>query len=104
MGVCSQRDTERASQTKICQLEIAILVDEQVLRLKIAMQHTMSMAIPHTLAQLHHKLLHHLVVHAQTLARKTRTLWQRLAPSTLANRKRLHVLLQIQIQELKDEV
>jgi len=48
-------------------------------------QHAVGVAVPDALAQLHHELLHHLVVHDEALSRKTGALWQRLAPSTLAD-------------------
>jgi hypothetical protein len=66
-----QWHTKGASQTKISQLQIALLVDQQVLGLEITVKNSMSMTVPDALAQLHHELLDHLVVHAESLASKT---------------------------------
>jgi hypothetical protein len=104
VGVCSQRDTESAGQTEIRQLEVAVFINQEVLRLEVTVQNSVGMAVLDALAQLHHELLHHLVVHAQALARQTGALRQRLASATLADWQRLHVLLQIQVKELEDEV
>lgn len=104
VGVRPQRYTESAGKTEISQLEIAVLVDQQVLRLQITVQNAVSVAVAHTLAELHHELLDHVRVHAQLLACQSRALWQRLPASTLADWQRLHVLLQIQVEELEDEV
>jgi hypothetical protein len=104
VGICPQRHAKRAGKTKVGQLEIAVFVDEQVLGLQVAVQHAMRVAVPHALAQLDHELLDHGVVHDQRLARQPRTLGQRLAPPALANGQRLHVLLQVAVKELEDEV
>lgn len=104
MGICPQRHTEGAGKTEISKLEVAVLIDQQVLRLQIAVQNAVSVAVAHTLAQLHHKLLDHVRVHAQFLACQPRALWQRLSSSTLTDWQRLHVLLQIQVEEFEDEV
>jgi hypothetical protein len=37
VGVCAEGHAKRAGQTKISELEIAVLVDEEILRLEIAM-------------------------------------------------------------------
>lgn len=104
MGVGAQRHTERAGQAKIGQLEIAILVNQQILGLQVTMQDPVGVAVADALAQLHHELLDHLVVHAQRLPGQPRPLGQRLAPATLADGQRLHVLLQVEVEELKDQI
>jgi hypothetical protein len=104
VGICPQRHTESAGKTEISQLEVAVLIDQQVLRLQITVQNAVSVTVAHTLAELHHELLDHVRIHAQLLARQTRALWQRLSTPTLADWQRLHVLLQIQVEELEDKV
>lgn len=104
MGICPQRHTESASKTEICKLEVAVLVDQQVLWLQIAVQYSMGVAVAHTLAQLHHELLDHVRVHAQLLTRQPRALGQGLAAPTIADWQCLHVLLQVEVEELEDEV
>ena len=49
MGVCSHGDSESASKTEVGELEHAVAVNEQVLRLEIAVQHTVRMAEGDTL-------------------------------------------------------
>lgn len=44
MGVGSQWDTESAGQAEIGQLQVALLVDQQILRFEIAMQNSMGVA------------------------------------------------------------
>jgi hypothetical protein len=73
--VCAQRDTERARETEIGELKVEVVVDEEVLRLQVAVQNAVSMAVTHALGQLHHELLHHGVVHAQCLSKQARALW-----------------------------
>lgn len=101
MCVRAQGHTKGASQTEIRQLEVAIRVDQQVLRLQVAVQHTVSVAVSDSLAQLHHELLDHLRSQGDV---QPRALGQRLAATTLVDRERLHVLLQIDVEVLEDEV
>jgi hypothetical protein len=68
--VGAQGHAKGAGETKIGELEIAVLVDEEVLWLEIAMQDAVGVAVAHALAQLHHELLDHGVVHGQRLARQ----------------------------------
>lgn len=104
MGIRPKRDTKCASQTEIRQLEVQVLVNQQILGLQVAVEDTVGMAVAHTLAQLHHELLDELVVHGQVLPRQPRALWQRLATAALADGQRLHVLLEVEVEELHDEV
>jgi hypothetical protein len=104
VGVCAERNTKSAGQTEISELEVAVLVDQQVLGLQVAMQDTVGMAVAHALAQVHHELLHHHVVHDERLPSQTRAIWQRLAPAAVADGQRLHVLLQVAVEELKHQV
>jgi hypothetical protein len=102
--VCAQRDAERASETEIGELEVEVVVDEEVLWLQVTVQDAVSMAVAHALGQLHHELFDHCVVHAQRLSKQARALGQRLATAALADGQRLHVLLQIAVEELEDEI
>ena len=104
MSVCAQRHPKGAGQTKISKLEVAVLVNQEVLGLQVTMQHAMSVAVPHTLAELHHELLDHCVVHDERLPSEARAFGERLATAALADRQRLHVLLEVAIEELEDEV
>jgi hypothetical protein len=49
VSVCAHGDTERASQTEISELEHAVAVNKQILRLEVAVQHTVRMAEGDTL-------------------------------------------------------
>ena len=57
MGVGTQRDAEGACEAKVGQLQVALAVDEQVLRLEVAVQHAAAVAVADAFAQLFHKLL-----------------------------------------------
>lgn len=45
MRVCPHRNAESPCKAEICQLQIVILVDEEILRLKVAMQYAMRVAV-----------------------------------------------------------
>lgn len=104
VGVCAERHAKGAGEPKIGELEVAVFVDEQVLRLEVAVQDAVGVAVAHALAQLHHELLDHGVVHDQCLARQPRALGQRLATAALVDGQRLHVLLEVAVEELKHQV
>jgi hypothetical protein len=101
--VGSQRDTECSCQAKVGQFQIAITVNEQILRLEITMQNTMAVAVTNSFHQLGHELLDHSISETHVLA-QCRTFGQRLSTSTLANRKRLHILLEIEIKKFKNKI
>jgi len=67
MRIRPQRHTECSCQTEIAKLQVAVAIDEQVLRLQIPMQNSVTVAVPHALDQLCHELLHHILSHAQSL-------------------------------------
>jgi hypothetical protein len=104
VGVCAERDTKSAGEPEVGELEVVVLVDEEVLGLEVAVEDAVSVAVAHALTQLHHELLDHLIVHGQGLSIQAGALWESLAPPTLADGQRLHVLLQVAVEELKDEV
>ena len=45
MSVCLHRETECASKTEICQFNVPLVVNEQVLRLEISVHHSMGVAV-----------------------------------------------------------
>jgi uncharacterized protein (UPF0212 family) len=104
VGVCAEGHAKGAGQPKVGELEVAVLVDEQVLGLEVAVQDAVGVAVAHALAQLHHELLDHVVVHVEHLVRQPRALGQRLSAAALADGQRLHVLLQVAVEELKHQV
>lgn len=65
VGVSAQGDTECSGQTKIGKLEVALTVNEQILRLQITVQDAVTVAVPNTLNQLRHELLHHSIAQTQ---------------------------------------
>ena len=75
MCVCPQRYPKSPSQTKIGQLEVAILVDQQILGLQVAMEDPVGMAVSDTLAQLAHELLDHVRTQTQAPQRNAGSLW-----------------------------
>jgi hypothetical protein len=57
VGVSAERNTESASQTEIGQLQVALLVDEQVLRLQVTVQDTVGVAVARALEKLQSEFL-----------------------------------------------
>lgn len=57
MGVCAEGDAKGASETEITDLEVSVLVDEQVLRLEVAVKDTVGMAVADAGEQLVRELL-----------------------------------------------
>lgn len=102
MRIRPQWHSKCPCQSKINQLQIPLSINTQILWLQIAMQNTMTVTIPNPLDQLRHELLDHRL--AQSQSSKHTPIRQRLAPSTLSNRQRLHVFLEIEIEEFEDEV
>lgn len=66
MSVCAQRDAKGAGETKIGQLEVALTIDQQVLRFQIAVQDPVTVAVANAFAQLAHELLDDLIAQAET--------------------------------------
>ena len=52
VGVSAERNTEGASQTEIGQLQVALLVNEQVLRLEVTVQDAVGVAVARALEEL----------------------------------------------------
>jgi hypothetical protein len=102
--VSPQWDTKSSRQTKISQLEIAFPINQQVLWLQVAVKNPMTMAVFDSLNQLCHKLLNNLWSHSKRLQIWTSAFWKCFSTTTLADWQRFHVLFQIQVEELKDEV
>lgn len=50
-------DTERTSQTKVCELQIIVTVDEQILRFQIPMKNTMRVTVEQARVELMQKFL-----------------------------------------------
>lgn len=44
VGVCPERDAKRPSKAKVSEFEVAVLVNEKVLWLEVAMEDTMCVA------------------------------------------------------------
>lgn len=104
VGVCAQRNTKGAGKTEIGELEVALLVNEEVLGLEIAVQDAVGVAVLDAIAKLEHELADDLVTETEVHQMRRRALGQGLASTTIAHRKSLHILLEIEVEELKDEV
>ena len=104
VGVGAQGDAEGAGETKIGKLQVAVAVDEQILGLEVAVKHTMAVAVANTVAQLAHELSDDSIAQAQPAQRGAGSLWQGFAATAIGDRERLHVLLQIEVEKLKDKV
>lgn len=101
MSVRPQGHTKGPSKTEIRQFQVAVLIDEKILRLEVAVEDAVGVAVPDALNQLAHELLDNVRPETQVLHIGIR---ERLATTALAHRQRLHVLLQVQVQILEDEV
>lgn len=105
VGVGAQRDTKGSGQTEIGELEVALLVNEQILRLQVAVQNAVGVAVADTGAQLVHELLDHCLAETHVASATVHAaLGQRLSTAALRDGQRLHVFLQIQVEVFKDEV
>jgi len=45
MSVCPHRNAKGSREAKICEFEVVFLVDQQILRLEVAMQNSMRVAV-----------------------------------------------------------
>lgn len=81
-----ERHAERPGKPEVGDLQVPLLVDQQVLRLEVSVQHPVRVAVVDALHELHHELLHHVLAHALAL-------WNRL-----------HVLLEVHVEKLKHQV
>jgi hypothetical protein len=104
VGVSAQRDAERAGETKVGQLEVAFLVDEQVLGLEVAMENAVAVAIADACTQLAHELLDHSGAQTHVLQLCAGAFGEGLAAAAVGDGQSLHVLFQVEIEELKDQV
>lgn len=104
VGVRAQRDAKGAGEAKVSKLEIAVSINKQILRLEIAMQHAVRVAVADALAEMEHELLDDDVAQAQTGELCRAALGQGLSATAIAHRQCLHVLLEIKINELAHEV
>lgn len=103
MGVSAQRNTKCSCQTEISQLQVTLTVNQQVLWLEITMKDAMAVAVADAFHHLCHELLDHLIIQTQIGAHH-RSIGKSLATAALAYWQGLHVFLQVEIEELKDEV
>lgn len=85
--VGSQRNAECSGQTEISQLQVSSLVNEQILRLEIAVQDSVGMAVVDPPHELEGELADNVWSHA---------VWD---PCNV-----VHILFQVEVQEFKDEI
>lgn len=122
MGIGAERDAEGTSQTEVGNLEVPSGVDEEILGFEIAVEDAVGVAVFDTGHELMGELLDLCEVrvsslsfasqyessyHVRTKSKMTlphRAFWQWLASASLTDRQRLHVLLEIQVQEFEDEI
>lgn len=104
MGVGAQGYTKGTGQTKVGQLQVTLLVDQQVLRLEVAVQDAMGVAEADAMAELIHELLDDLGAQAQVCELVTGARGQSAASTAIRHRQSLHVLLEVEIEEFADEI
>jgi hypothetical protein len=103
--VGTQGDTKGSCQTEISELEVALFVNKQVLRLQVAVKDAVGVAVADTSAQLVHELLDHCLAETHVASAAVHAaLGQGLSTTSLRDGQSLHVLFQIQVEVFKDEV
>lgn len=103
MGVGSQGNTECPGETEISQLQVALDVNQQILRLQITVQDAVAVAVANALYQLSHESLNHSFTETQ-VGTHHRTIRKSLSTATLADGQSLHVFLQVEVKVFEDEV
>ena len=86
MGVGPQGHAKRAGQTKVSKLEVSLLVNEKVLGLEVTVQDAVRVAVLDARDELVHEALDHVFTEAHALG------------------DRLHVLLEVEVEELEHKV
>lgn len=104
VGVSAQGNTEGARKTKVGQLQVAVSIDQQVLGLQVAVEDAVGVAVADAVAKLPHELLDHGLAEAETTQGLGAALGQSLAAAAVGDGESLHVLLQVEVEELEDEV
>lgn len=104
VSIRAQRHAKRPSKTKIGELEIALTIDEQILWFQIAVQHAVAVAEFHPGDELAHEPLDHVALHAHGRQPRIRAVRQRLPSATLVGGQALHVLFEVEVEVLEDEV
>ena len=104
MGVGSEGDTKGPGQAEVGQLEVALAIDKEVLGLEVAMEDAVAVAVADTGTELAHELLDHGVAETKTAQIRACTLGKGLAAAAVADGQSLHVLLQIEVKELTNQV
>ena len=104
VGVRTQGNAESTREAEVGELEVAVTVDEQVLGLQVAVENTVAVAVANAVAQLAHELADNLVTKSELVELESGALGQCFASSSVAHGERLHVLLQIEVEEFHDEV
>ena len=126
MGVGAKRNTKSAGETKVRKLQVAVPVNEEILRLQVAMKHAMGVAVTNAVKELICEFFDLVCKHQQwqglqlesgmvethhgftqphvTLSAFHHTFRKRLAPAALTYGQSFHVLLEIQVEVLEDQV
>lgn len=104
MGIGAERNSESASKTEIGELEIAIAVNQQILRLEIAMKNAVAVTVADALAELAHEFLDDGITESEAVELSAGTLGQGLASAAVADGQSFHVFLQIEVEKLENEV
>lgn len=89
VGIGAERDTKGTGETKVGELEVTFAVDEKVLRLQVAVEDAVCVAVVKTANELIGELANDFGTHTVASA---------------VSRDMVHVLAQVKIEELKDEV
>lgn len=104
MGVGSEGDPKGTGETEIGQLQVAVSVDQEVLRLQVAVENPVGVAEPNAIAELAHELLDNGGSQSQLRQLGVGALGQGPAAAAVRDWQRLHVFLEVEVEELEDEV
>lgn len=103
MCISSQRNTKGPRQAKVRQFQVTLTINQEILGFKVPVEDAVAVAITDSLDKLGHELLDHCLSKTQIGAHH-RAIRQGFSTATLADRKSLHVLLEVEVKEFKDQV
>jgi len=104
VGVGAKGDAEGAGETEIGELEVSILVNKKVLGLEVAVKNTVGVAVADAVAELPHELLDDRWAEAEAGEVLGGAVRESLATAAILDGEGLHVLLEVEVEELEDEV
>jgi hypothetical protein len=105
--ICPQRDTKRSREAKVCQLEITVTVDEEVLGFEIAVEHAAAVEVVDTLDELVREFL--MTTTQLSVRRRNGPKWastdlDNVGTEAVGIANLVHIALEIEIKKLENEI